>query len=171
MLSPPTGRTGSSFIAVAAGTYHSMALRNNGTLHCCGDDSYGQSPSRANGPYVAIAAGHTHSLALGSDGTVKEWGGAIKYKPPGVKRRPPTIHSNGPFVAIAAGNAHSLALRENGTVVCWGMNDVGQAPPEGEVPQGQFVAIAAGPGHSLAMRADGTVVRWGAPYIEDPSEE
>lgn len=59
-------------IAIAAGTVHSLALKENGTVVGWGSDYYGQTimPTNLNG-VVAIAAGGTHSLALKSDGTEK----------------------------------------------------------------------------------------------------
>ena len=64
---------------------------------------------------------------------------------------------------LAAGGVfdagHSLAIRVDGSIACWGLNDCGQAPPDG-VP-GNFVAIAAGDNHSLALRVDGSIACWG----------
>lgn len=74
------------FIKVAAGTYHSLALKEDGTVWACGNNTHGQlgdgtstdrnTPVQVNNlsGVTAIAAGYFHSLALKEDGTVWAWG-------------------------------------------------------------------------------------------------
>ena len=62
-------------IAIAAGTWHSVALRANGTVVVWGDNSLGQTNVPAGLSNVtAVAAGGSHTLALKADGTVVAWG-------------------------------------------------------------------------------------------------
>ncbi len=143
----------SGVTAMAAGGFHSLALKSDGSVIGWGRNSERQLNIPAGlSDVTAIAAGGFHSLALKSDGTVVGWG---------------TNH-NGQFnvlaglsgvTAIAAGLEHSLALRSDGTVVGCGYNDYGQIT----IPDGLsgVVAIAAGAFHSLALKSDGTVVAWG----------
>ena len=65
----------SNVVAIAAGWWHSLALRADGTVIAWGDNSYGQTnvPASATN-IVAIAAGWYHNLALRADGTVIAWG-------------------------------------------------------------------------------------------------
>jgi hypothetical protein len=143
----------SDVIAIAAGAWHSLALRTEGTVVAWGDDSNGQCDVPATlESALAIAAGGYHSLALRADGTVAAWG-ANDYTQTNV----PLGLAN--VIAISAGTWHSLALRRDGTVVAWGDNSWGQT----EIPTGlsNVVAIAAGGNHSLALQADGTMVAWG----------
>jgi alpha-tubulin suppressor-like RCC1 family protein len=141
-------------VAIAAGGWHSLALRTGGTVVGWGYNRYGQStPPSGLSNVVAITAGGSHSLVLRSDGTVVAWG----YNSHG-QASPPEGLSN--IVAIAAGWDHSLALRSGGTVVGWGNNDFGQSSPPAGLSN--VVAIAAGGSHSLALRSDGTVVGWGS---------
>jgi alpha-tubulin suppressor-like RCC1 family protein len=134
--------------SVAAGLYHSLALKVDGTVVGWGYNGAGQTnvPIGLSG-VKAIAAGH-HSMALKSDGTVVVWGSAYEV-PSGLSE----------VSAIGAGRFHSLALKTNGTVVAWGRNVEGQT----NVPLGlrDVIAIAAGGYHSVALRSDGTVVAWG----------
>ncbi len=64
----PAGLT--NVVAIAGGSYHSLALKYDGTVVAWGDDSAGQTnvPPGLNN-VVAIAAGGFHSLALKNDGS------------------------------------------------------------------------------------------------------
>ena len=153
---PSTSIPRESAKSIAAGAYHSLALKADGTVVGWGDNSHGQTtiPGGLTN-VVAIAAGANHSLALQSNGTVLGWGDNT-YGQTNI----PAGLSN--VVAIAAGADHSLALQSNGTVVAWGDNSFGET----NVPTGlsNVVAIAAGVNHSLALKSDGTVVGWGYNY-------
>lgn len=138
----------SNVIAVAAGTWHSLALEADGVVHAWGYNSIGQAtvpPDLVD--VIAISAGSYHSLALRSDGSAVAWG----WNYFGQTNIPPGLND---VIAIAAGGKHSLALRSDGTVVGWGQT---------EIPTGLrgVIAIAAGARHSMALKFDGTVVAWG----------
>jgi hypothetical protein len=140
-------------VGISAGAWHSLVLRDDGSILAWGENYDGQCNVPANlGNAIAVAAGGYHSLALNRNGTVTAWGANYAGQ-----ATPPAGLSN--VVALAAGTWHSLALLANGTVVAWGDNTAGQST----VPAGlaNVVAIAAGGSHSLALRADGTVVAWG----------
>lgn len=138
-------------VAIAVGSGHGLALKDNGTIVAWGNAH--KVPDGLNG-VTAIAAGKSHSLALKGDGTVVAWG----HNNAGQAHVPAGLTG---VVAIAAGQGHNLALRRDGTVVAWGHNDAGQA----NVPAGLtgIKAIAAGWWHSLALQSDGSVVAWGHP--------
>jgi uncharacterized repeat protein (TIGR01451 family) len=142
-------------VAVAAGGYHSLAVRSDGTVVAWGSNSYGQTTVPPGlGTVTQVAGGAFHSLALKADGTVVAWG----HNGYGQATVPAGLSG---VTAISAGNYHSLALKGDGTVVAWGMNYFGQ----GSVPAGlhDVVAIASGSSHNLALKSDGTVVAWGYP--------
>jgi hypothetical protein len=140
-------------IAIAAGAWHSLALRSDGIVVVWGDDSDGQTNVPATlQPALAIAGGGYHSLALQADGSVAAWG-ANDY---GQTNVPAGLDS---VLGISAGTWHSVALRREGTVVVWGDNSFGQTnPPAGLT---NVTAVAAGGSHTLALTAEGTVVAWG----------
>jgi alpha-tubulin suppressor-like RCC1 family protein len=140
-------------IALAAGDYHSLALKSDGTVVGWGNDGdHEATPPSGLNTAVAIAAGARHSLALKKDGTVAAWGDNSYDQttvPAGLTG----------ITAIAANENHSLALKNDGTVVGWGNNYYNQLTPTPGL--NTAVAISAGERHSIALRADGTVVAWG----------
>jgi alpha-tubulin suppressor-like RCC1 family protein len=151
----------SNVVALAAGYYHTLALKNDGTVAAWGASTnnllpildYGQShvPEGLSN-VVTVSAGTYHSLALRSDGTVAAWG----YDADGQTNVPAGL---GKAVALQAGYFHNLAVRADGTVAAWGNNDHGQT----NVPVGlsNVMAVAGGAYHSLALTRNGTVVAWG----------
>jgi len=65
----PTGQatapTGHDFAQVAAGGYHTCALKEDGHPVCWGSDAAGQSTPRAeSGPFSSISAGRSHTCAI-----------------------------------------------------------------------------------------------------------
>ncbi len=140
----PTSITG-SYTQVAAGIYHSLALRADGTLWTWGNNDRGQlgttvgfqsapvtSPTQATGTYVQIAVGGFHSLGLTASGALYAWGSNDNSQlsnaastTPGTSVNTPILVT-GTYSRVAAGNAHSLALRADGTLWAWGSNSNGQ---------------------------------------------
>jgi N-acetyl-anhydromuramyl-L-alanine amidase AmpD len=142
-----------NLIAVAAGAWHNLGLRADGTVAAWGNNGSGQLnvPAGLNDA-VAIAAGGYHNLAIRENGTVVAWG-ANDYGQANVPANAVGV------VGVAAGTWHSVALRADGTVAAWGDNSFGQA----HVPAGlsNVTAVAAGGNHTLALRSNGSVVAWG----------
>lgn len=146
----PVGLTA---VAVVAGAYHSVVLKDDGTVAAWGREG-GQATVPAGLVGVqAIAAGPFHTLALKNDGTVVAWGSNDS----GQTTVPAGLTG---VVAIAGGWSHTVALKNDGTLVAWGNNDYGQLT----MPAGLsgVVAIAAGNFHTVALKNDGTVVSWGS---------
>jgi len=59
------GRLSNDFVAVAAGAYHNLALKSDGSLVVWGRNNYGQINVPVGNDFVAIAAGSWHNLAIG----------------------------------------------------------------------------------------------------------
>jgi hypothetical protein len=146
-------------VAIDTGGFHSVGLREDGTVLTWGNDS---PPPAGLARVTAIAAGGGHSLALRDDGRVFAWG-ANAWGQAVV----PEILDTRTVVAVAAGWGISLALTVEGQVVAWGRRDYGEI----NVPASlnDVVDIAAGDGFALALRADGTVVGWGTQIPAPPA--
>ena len=172
---------------VSAGSVHSAALAQDGTVWTWGGNSWGQlglgttttgmSPAPVPGitNAVSISAGNGHTLVLLSDGTVRAFGGngrgqlgdgTLQHQ-----RLPVVVPGLSGIVGVSSGGFHSLAVASDGTVWAWGENTSGQlgdgtttrrATPV-QVPGLAGVrTVAAGFSHSLAVLADGTVRAWGS---------
>lgn len=167
-------------VSVAAGSFHSLALKDDGTVWAWGSNVSAElgngtmggiqnAPAQIGGlaGAIAIAAGARHSLALAADGTVWAWGangsgqlgnGTVG----GTGVTPGAVPGLSDVVAVAAGGHHSLALKGDGTVWSWGANGHGQLgigaadarrpTPTQVVGLTGVRAIAAGHSHSLAIR-------------------
>jgi hypothetical protein len=147
----------SEVAAVAAGSEHSLALLQDGTVQAWGSNASGQVtvPGGLSG-VSQIAAGLAHNVVCKSDGSVVAWG-AASYNRTAV---PGGLTS---ATDVAAGSLHSLALLADGSVLAWGDSTFNQATvPDGLI---DVISIAAGEYHSLALKRNGEVLAWGSNAI------
>ncbi len=140
-------------VQIAAGDYHSVALRYNGSVLCWGSNADGQCNTPANlGPVKRIAAGYNTTIALLRTGSVACWGVNVNGEcnvPAGLSDA----------IQVAGGGYHNLALRANGIIVSWGWNGVGQRTTPAGI--GPVKGIGAGHAQTIAIREDGSVWCWG----------
>lgn len=178
-------------VVLAAGTWHSAAIRTDGSVWTWGLNLEGQlgdgtttsssTPVRVAGidDARAVAVGGFHTLVLRANGTVAAVGrnddGQLGDGTTVGRTLPVPVAGGrlglGNVVAVAAGSRHSVALRADGTVWTWGVNEYGQLGL-GDLESRSsatrvdgldgVVAVAAGDLHTLALRADGTVWAWGS---------
>ena len=181
---------GKTVIVIAAGSSHSLALCDDGSMAAWGSNSSGQLGTGtvyastvpvavnthvglAGKSITAIAAGSVHNIALCADGTLATWGdngnGQLGNGTTTSGLVPLPITTSGVLTgktvtAIAAGTSHSLALCSDGTIASWGINDtalpVAVSSSADYLSRG-FANIAEGSSHHLALLADGTVLAWG----------
>ncbi|WP_085053197.1 InlB B-repeat-containing protein, partial [Candidatus Magnetominusculus xianensis] len=136
-----SGLTG--VIAIAGGTYHSLALRGDGTVWAWGLNGSGELGNGTIGEYesrkvpeqvsglsgvIAIAGGQGISMALKSDGTVWAWG-ENSYGQLGngtntnYETTPVQVSGLSGVIAINSAFGETfLALKSDGTVWVWGWN-------------------------------------------------
>ena len=180
----------SKVMSIAAGSFHSLAITENGEVYGWGDNGCGQVGDGTRqkkvcpqlikgiqGKVAGIAAGGYHSLVFLDSGKVYGWGwneyGQMEDETTGVTSRPKLIKDiPGKVVGIAAGYQHSLVLLESGKVYGWGRNEEGElgdgTTQERRHPQlitgipGKVIGISAGNYHSLALLESGEVYGWGS---------
>jgi hypothetical protein len=141
------------FVDLAAGRYHSLGVKSDGTIVAWYHNLAGQClVPPPNEGFIAVAAGYEHSIGLKSDGTVVAWG----YNDLG-QCDVPAPNSN--FEAIEGGVHTSLGLKSDGSIVVWGWNNAGQC--DVPAPNTGFVDLAGGKYHNLGLKSDGTIVAWG----------
>ena len=176
-------------VSVAAGAYHSLAVKSDGTVWAWGANNLGQlgdgttatraTPVRVSGltGVKAVAAGVYHSLALRSDGTMWAWGwnatGQLGDGTTSTRLTAARVPNLTGVVSIAGGGLHSLAVRSDGTAWSWGWNATGQLGdatatdrllPVRVAGLTGVTAVTGGVYHSLALRSNGTVAAWGWNY-------
>lgn len=183
-----------SYVAVAAGDFHSMALRDDGTVWTWGRNEYGQlgdgTTTDRNEPVqvvgldnvIEISGGSTHSMALKEDGSVWCWGsnekGELGNGDPfpistvPVKVSPPMGFAKAK--AISAGGNFSLAAFDVG-LYGWGDASYGQMGGNGSgsypIRIDQYNGaiqdlkdVSAGKNHCMALDSNGGVWTWGWGY-------
>jgi alpha-tubulin suppressor-like RCC1 family protein len=182
---------------IAAGSGHTCAVVDDGTVACWGDNQYGELGSTANNgttnanptPTVIagltgvtqVAAGSGHTCAVIDDGTVRCWGdnrfgqsgNAANTGIDTAAPIPTVVVGLAHATRIAAGFDHTCALA-GGVVSCWGDNDHGQlgnvansgttnATTAPVAVTGLSHVTRLGPGyyHTCGVVDDGTSTCWG----------
>lgn len=178
LLSPPNALAAT--VKVAAGSFHSVALKTDGSLWAWGINAEGElgdgtstnqpSPVLVGTGFAAVAAGFYHTVALKTDGSLWTWGynyyGQIGNGTTSNQLSPVLIGSG--FSSVAAGQNHTVALKTDGTVWAWGDNRYGQLGDGTttnrlvplQVGTG-FSSVGAGYSHTVALKSDGSLWAWG----------
>ena len=188
-LDPVTG-SGVQVVAIAAGAYHSLALKSDGTVVAWGLNNDGQvgngtttncliptavSGFGASSGVIDIQAGGYHTLALKGNGTVWSWGnndygelGAGNLQNSTIPEQMTGVTN---AVALGAGDSHSFVIRSNGTVYFCGRNEYGQAGDGTGDRTGAVQVVTLGPisaldvtggYHGLAVNGNGTLWSFGS---------
>ena len=105
---------------VAVGFYHTLALRGDGSVLACGDDSFGQCGVGEWRGVRMICAGAYHSVALMEDGTVA----AVGRNSEGQCE----VGGWSGVVAVAAADYATFGLKADGTLLWCGYNDYYMLP-------------------------------------------
>ena len=119
---------------MAAGNYHSLAVRRDGTVVAWGANGAGQLgngtttdsrtpvPAQGLANIAAVAGGVSHSVALARDGRVFAWGGTLGDGTSDFSPTPVAVPGIAPIAAISAGYFNTFAVRTDGSAYSWGYN-------------------------------------------------
>ena len=177
------GLEGGMFSSLAAGRYHTQAVKPNGTLWGWGSGRLGdgknitqQTPLQmgtANN-WTAVSVGDMHTLAIKADGSLWAWGsndfGKLGDGTTAIRAEPVQIGTESSWATIAAGYHYSMAIKKDGTLWAWGYNSNGQlgdgTTTSRNIPvqvgtANDWETVAAGDSHTVALKTDGTLWAWG----------
>ncbi len=130
-----------NIVALDAGHYHSLAVKNDGSVWSWGYNIHGQlgdgTTTQRTTPVqvlsvagaIGVASGDSHNLALTASGTVWAWGlnNYSQVDPTaGDKTTPVQVSGLSGVNGVAAGAGFSLVLLADGSVLSWGANGSGQ---------------------------------------------
>ena len=101
---------------VAAGDFHTVGLKSDGTVVAVGRNDDGQCDVGSWTDIIQVAAGDYHTVGLKSDGTVV----AVGWNDDGQC----DVGNWTDIIQVAAGDCHTVGLKSDGTVVAVGDNDV-----------------------------------------------
>lgn len=166
----------------AAGTYHTLYIKTDGTLWATGYNAFGQlgignNTSQTSPIQVAttnvksVACGSYHSLFLNTDGTLRAMGynnyGQLGDGTTTTRNTPVQIATN--VASVAAGDYFTCYIKTDGTLWTTGQNNYGQLGDGTTTSHStptqvatDIKSVACGANHCLFLKNDGTL--WGAGY-------
>lgn len=164
-------------VAISAGSMHSLALLEDGTVRAWGNNRFGQvgdgttinrdTPTPVAGVRnaVAIAALGYSSVAVLSDGTAMDWG--QKTGSEGPRPVPAPVAGARGLRSVAGGGAHVVALTHTGEIMTWG-NSAHYETGRGSNASAPglikgltgVVSIAASAWANAAVLASGRIMTW-----------
>jgi alpha-tubulin suppressor-like RCC1 family protein len=193
----PSGRVSSpvqvgaltTWLSIAAGYSHSLAIKTDGTLWSwggnygtgmgqlgLGDTAFRSSPVQIGAltTWSKIAGGSLHTIAVKTDGTMWAWGsggsGRLGLGNTTDYSSPKQIGALTTWSKIAAASSTSAAIKTDGTLWSWGYNYYGNVGDGTTIYRSSPVQIGAlttwssidgGDGYTLAIKTDGTLWSWG----------
>ncbi|GIE76932.1 hypothetical protein Aph02nite_28820 [Actinoplanes philippinensis] len=171
---------------VAAGSYHTCAIRDDRSAWCWGSNDDGElgdgttvgrtRPVRVDGggAWASVSPGYDHTCGIRTDGTLWCWGGNSSGQlGTGAEgsghTTPARVGTGTTWVSVHAGDTHTCAIRADGGLWCWGGNVNGQLgdgtmqnrPAPVRVGTGaDWTAVTAGE-ITCGLRTGGALWCWG----------
>jgi alpha-tubulin suppressor-like RCC1 family protein len=171
---------------ISCGNFHTLAIRNDGTLWAWGKNEYGQlgngtTQNQATPIQIGIDTdwdetntGYHFSVAKKKNGTLWAWGRNL-FGQLGLgdknNRLIPTKISNAIWKKFTTGNVHILAIKDDGTLWAWGNSYNGQVgdgstnesilEPKMISSNSDWMSISSEGLHTLAIKGNGTLWAWG----------
>lgn len=181
--------TATDWKLVAAGAYHSLAVKNDGSLWAWGLNVDGELGDGTSGfgankyvptkigsaTWMSINAGTYHSVGIKSDGTIWAWG-SNSYGQLGdgtkISRNIPTqIGITNNWKTLISGGYHTIGIKNDGSLWAWGNNEWGQLGigvfeyfklvPTQIGTDTNWQTLAAGGNHTIAIKNNGSLWAWG----------
>ncbi|CAG2119755.1 unnamed protein product, partial [Medioppia subpectinata] len=165
---------GKRVVDISCGSYHTLALTDEGEVYAWGQNNCGQigSGSTTNQPtprkitagigtrqVVAIACGQISSFAVLDTGEVFSWGyngnGQLGLGTNANQPNPCRVTNlNGVVIQkVVSGNAHTLLLSDDGTIYSFGSNTYGQLGTGSKSNQTSPIKVAANLGRFIDIAA------------------
>jgi alpha-tubulin suppressor-like RCC1 family protein len=182
---------GTNWKSVSNGTYHSAAIKTDGTLWVWGYNGTGElginNTATRTTPVTTIlggtnwkqvAVGRIHTAAIKTDGTLWTWGSggfaSLGINDTTSRSTPVTTFLGGTnWKSVACGSGgHTVAIKTDGTLWVWGRNNFGQlgigvdinnrtTPVTTFLGGTNWKSVACGYYHTAAIKTDGTLWAWG----------
>jgi alpha-tubulin suppressor-like RCC1 family protein len=170
----------SSWIAVAAGSSHSLGITSLGQMFAWGDNSFGKLGYAPAGTPISTPNSNGSSYIINETNTLYTWG----YNSSGGQMGDnTTINKSGPInitnitgikfkniaQAKSSTNGFTLAIDDENSLWAWGANTAGQLGDKTtinrstpvQISKTSWNQIAVGLSHSLGIKNDGTLWGWG----------
>ncbi len=179
--------TNSKWRTISAGSFHSLGIKNDGTLWAWGFNGNGQIGSgnkiQSNIPiqigtdtdWTHVDAGLANSFAIKNNGTLWAWGlnfqGQLGIGTPGADTTSPIqVGTDSDWKQISCGGFQVLGMKTNGSLWAWGYNGEGQVGDTSNIDKyiptlissdTNWKSISAGYQFSTAIKTNGSIYSWG----------
>lgn len=139
----------SRYETISAGDYHTVAIKNDGTVVAAGRTEYGRCDVSDWADIIEVSAGWNHIVGLKSDGTVVATGDNYYGQC--------DVSGWTNIISVNAGEGRTIGVKSDGTVVVTG-NTVLNGSSD-EISQWKnIIEVSQGIGYTIGLKADGTVV-------------
>ena len=182
---------GNTWKSVACGSFHTAAIKTDGSLWTWGSNDRGQLGNNGYGgnrstPVTTFAGGTTwkqvsamgHTAAIKTDGSLWLWGaqnsGQLGINVGGAfqgRGTPVTTFAGGTtWKSVSVGNDYTAAIKTDGSLWTWGGNGYGQLGTNNNITRSTPVTTFAGGNNwkqvdvgaiTAAIKTDGTLWVWG----------
>jgi alpha-tubulin suppressor-like RCC1 family protein len=182
---------GTNWKEVGCSTFHTAAIKTDGTLWLWGNNSYGTLGNNLGGSLIvtpittilggtnwkSVDCGTRATYAIKTDGTLWLWGingsGQLGVNDRVSRSTPVTTILGGNYWKSVAGSGLGsvLAIKTDGTLWCWGAGNFGQlgvndtafksTPVTTILGGNNWKSVSSGREHTVSIKLDGTLWCWG----------
>jgi len=133
---------------IAAGTWHTVGLKSDGTVIAAGDNHFGECEVGGWTDLIQVAAGNFHTVGLKSDGTVVATGSC--------KLGRCDVGDWTDIIQVGAGEWITVGVKSDGTAVAAPHDEDSERCKVGAWRN--IIQVGGGSQHTVGLRSDGTVV-------------